>query len=133
MEGDRLRVLHRNEGALSDVWKGFRNGLGRFKEWHPAAHRPLGFLAEVLTRYLRTRNPHVMDDEVCMSLAGKTSEHVSKPKVDLVAAEGIPAASVTAQALRQGEEASDNRRAAATAQGVEFSKQSISHAHAVFF
>ncbi len=62
--------------------EGFRNGLGRLKAWRPAARRLLSFLDEVIARFLQTKNPYVMDEEVRTALAGKTSEYVATPKVD---------------------------------------------------
>ncbi len=102
------------------MWKGFLRGWRRVQGTYSASERFYSLAESIMTRYLATGAQSFSEEEVEAMVTGRSADMIAKPKTVLVSAEGMPAASLFAQALRQGEEAADNRLAAARTVGTEY-------------
>ena len=74
-----------------------------------------------MNKYIATRSVEILDDDkACMVNRQTPDAEAGRPKTALFAAQGLEAASLAAQALRQGEEAVDHKWAAASEVGAKF-------------
>ena len=81
----------------------------------------MDLLDSVMDKYVASRSVEIFEDEIaCMVKRQVPDAQAGRPKTVLFAAQGLPAASLAAQALRQGEEAVDHRWAAASEVGAQF-------------
>ena len=92
--------------------------LGRFTATatRGSPERLRAFMSTVMGRYLATGNAIFTDQEVNLAIDLRAT-HTVEYKARSLAATGLPPNSATAQELRQGEEADDQRLAAGISQG----------------
>ena len=81
----------------------------------------MDLLDSVMSKYVDNRSVEIYADDIaCMVKRQVPDAQAGRPKTILFAAQGLPAASLAAQALRQGEEAVDHKWAAASEVGAQF-------------
>ena len=107
--------------SVESVWLSFRDGMYRFKGKYASIRNFTDLLDTVMNKYVANRSVEIYDDDIaCMVRRQTPDAQVGRPKTVLFAAQGLPAASLAAQALRQGEEAVDHKWAAASEVGAKF-------------
>ena len=75
----------------------------------------------MMEKYVACHSVEIFDDEIACVVKGQAADaYAARPKTTLVAALGLPAAPLAAQALREGEEAVDHHWAAASEAGAQF-------------
>ena len=107
--------------AAESVWLGFRDGMYRFKGKYSSTRNFMDLLDSVMNKYVANRSVEIYENEIaCMVKRQVPDAQAGRPNTVLFAAQGLPAASLAAQALRQGEEAVDHQWAAASEVGAQF-------------
>ena len=107
--------------SVESVWANFRVGMYRFKGKYTCTRSFTVSLDPVMNKYIATRSVEIYDDDIaCMVRRQTPDAQAGRPKTILFAAQGLPTASLAAQALRQGEDAVDHKRAAASEVGAQF-------------
>ncbi len=106
--------------SVESVWASFRDGMYRFKRKYASTRNFTDLIDAVMNKYVATRSVEIYDDDIACKVKRQMPDaQAGRPKTILFAAQGLPAASLAAQALRQGEEAVDHQWAAAKKVGAQ--------------
>ena len=116
------KIVGRDQGVtIESTWKILRNALYRFKAHYSCAYHFRELLDSTIAVYVKTHRIEVLDEDVECVIRRRTPDVYSgHRKVNLLAAQGLPSASLAAQTLLRGEAAEDSRCAAAIDVGARF-------------